>query len=69
MQDITTFHRIYRHNSPILLIGHNYGCGSSSTDGSFGPATDKAVRAYQKANGLVVDGSCGPATWRSLLGM
>lgn len=53
----------------ILLIGHDYGCGSSSTDGSFGPATDKAVRAYQKANGLVVDGSCGPATWRSLLGM
>ena len=53
----------------ILLIGHGYGCGSSSADGSFGPATEKAVRAYQKASGLTVDGSCGPATWRSLLGM
>ena len=51
----------------ILLNGHGCGCGSA--DGSFGPATDKAVRAYQKASGLTVDGSCGPATWRSLLGM
>lgn len=35
-------------------------------DGSFGPTTQNAVKAYQKAHGLVVDGSCGPATQKSL---
>lgn len=31
-------------------------------DGSFGGATLRAVEAFQKANGLVVDGSVGPAS-------
>lgn len=52
-----------------LLIGYGYSCGSSGADGSFGPATDKAVRAYQTAKGLGVDGSCGPKTWAKLLGV
>lgn len=50
-----------------ILIGFGYSCGSSGVDGSFGAATDKAVRAYQKAHGLTVDGSVGPKTWASLL--
>lgn len=36
-------------------------------DGSFGPATDNALRAYQKTKGLEVDGYCGPITWQNLL--
>ena len=52
-----------------LLIGYGYSCGSSGVDGSFGSATDNAVRAYQKDHGLAVDGSVGPATWSSLLGV
>ena len=36
-------------------------------DGVYGPQTEQAVRAYQQANGLAVDGICGPATWRSIL--
>ena len=38
-----------------------------SVDGDFGPATEAAVKAYQKANGLEVDGEVGPITWTALL--
>ena len=53
----------------ILLIGRGYSCGCYGADGSFGTATDNAVRAFQKANGLTVDGICGPNTWNKLLGV
>lgn len=36
-------------------------------DGSCGPATDAAIRSWQKSHGLSVDGYCGPNTWNSLL--
>ena len=41
-----------------------YNCGTP--DGIFGPNTDKAVKAFQRANGLSQDGDIGPKTWAKL---
>ena len=38
-----------------------------SADGDFGSNTDYALRAYQKAQKLEVDGKCGSASWNRLL--
>ncbi|MEP3817195.1 MAG: peptidoglycan-binding domain-containing protein, partial [Nitratireductor sp.] len=35
-------------------------------DGVFGPATERALRAFQHRNGLREDGIAGPKTWRVL---
>jgi peptidoglycan hydrolase-like protein with peptidoglycan-binding domain len=46
---------------------NKHGAGLA-VDGRFGSVTDGAVRAYQSAHGLAVDGLVGPQTWQSLLG-
>jgi len=40
---------------------------SVAVDGDFGPQTDNAVRGFQDALGLVVDGIVGQLTWRALV--
>ena len=42
------------------------GYNSGKADGIFGPNTDKAVKAFQKAQGLSQDGDIGPLTWAKL---
>lgn len=44
------------------------GLYQGSLDMSFGPATQKAVKDYQKKVGIAVDGIAGPATFRKLIG-
>lgn len=50
-----------------LLIARGYNCGGFGADGSFGSGTEKSVKAYQRAQGLGVDGLVGAKTWSSLL--
>ena len=52
-----------------LLIGYGYDLGEKGLDGSFGGATEKAVKKYQFEHDLEDDGSVGPATWASLMNL
>lgn len=38
-----------------------------SVDGSFGPATDKALREFQESRDLEINGSCDAETWTALI--
>lgn len=48
----------------LSSLGYNPG----RIDSIFGPGTETAVRKFQAAHGLVVDGIVGPQTWVVLLG-
>lgn len=41
-------------------------CLNIAVDGSFGPKTEQAVKAFQQKNHLKVDGIVGDSTWRLL---
>lgn len=44
----------------------NWGYYLGNVDGIYGPATVKAVKSFQKKNGLSADGICGKATYAAL---
>ena len=62
---------------PQLKRGSNYvliaqddlntlGYSTNGLDGILGPATQNAVKAYQRSKGLAIDGIVGCNTWRAL---
>lgn len=58
----------YRKGEHIRLMQerltlHGFAC---TADGVFGPKTLDALKKFQKAKGLKVDGNCGSLTWSAL---
>ena len=42
------------------------GCGTVAVDGVFGPETETAVKGFQEARGLSVDGVADGGVWAAL---
>jgi hypothetical protein len=55
-EDVTTVQYLLRASGASIAV-----------DGSFGPGTDAAVRAFQRTNGLTADGVVGASTWAKLI--
>lgn len=51
----------------FLLSAEGYGLAPAQVDGNFGPVTVAAVRRFEQAHHLAVDGVVGPAVWKALL--
>lgn len=51
----------------ILLMGRKFSLPKYGADGSYGPETVNAVKAFQKAKGLAQDGIAGKNTFSKLL--
>ena len=66
---------ISTRSSPVKVKGHmkevqiclqNAGFYKGKIDGVKGKSTKKAIKEFQKANGLKADGKVGPKTWELL---
>ena len=74
-----TVSRLLKRTSPLMkgddvknlqkaLIAAGYSCGGKGADGQFGDNTESAVKKFQKAKGLTVDGKAGKNTITALGG-
>lgn len=59
-----TGHAVRDLQRRLMRAGHDTG---GDDPGVYGPATEKAVRAFQERRGLRDDGICGAQTWASLV--
>ena len=50
----------------VLMSAYYSSIPRINIDGEYGPATETAVKAFQKLFGLTQDGVIGPATWEKL---
>ena len=57
----------YQYKNCTKLVQRLLGFAEKDIDGKCGKHTAEAIKNFQKKNGLVADGSCGPATWKKLL--
>ena len=65
---VTVNHNAVWHGVFAIQMLCNMQAGSTlNGDGIFGPATDAAVKQYQKSAGLYVDGIVGPSTMKAFL--
>jgi peptidoglycan hydrolase-like protein with peptidoglycan-binding domain len=53
-------------HAQFLLSVEGYGIGPNQIDGNFGPILKQVAEAFQRFNGLPVDGAIGPVTWSAL---
>lgn len=56
----------YQNKSLTRIVQRHLGV---AVDGLCGRNTDKAIRAWQSANGLTVDGAVGINSWKKILGI
>lgn len=54
---------VYIVQSMLYCLGYD----PNGIDGVFGPGTEKALKAYQEANGLVADGIAGKNTYSKMI--
>ena len=58
---------VYVKEMQTDLTKLGYSLGICGIDGDFGPATEKAVKEFQRDHGLTQDGVCGEKTWKALI--
>lgn len=65
--DRPTSPKVLRDTKILQIILHREGF-LKEVNGVFDKKTEKAIRRFQRFQGLVPDGQCGPRTWSVLLG-
>lgn len=63
--------KLYTKGNPVkdvqvVLKAHGYDLGKGGVDGYYGTLVKTGVEAFQKKNGLTVDGIVGPKTWNKI---